>query len=338
MIGARRPLACTLYYSGHFETARQHACVGHSDLAIKNHTVPVEELTRPPSLLYAVKHYPVASRKDRLLPDDHRGSDLLAKELNDHARTNHRVMERRVLLGHFERNPAEVERHASDSIELSTRQNFATWLPGEVVLRGWARSAAGDTAEGIAWIENGIGDYRAIGETLCMPYYLALKAEALHLADRTSDAVEAIREALVMAERSEERWWCAELHRLHGVFLATTGAKETHIEASFHQCHQNCRGAEVGFARETGESILRRIPQAKNERVRRTWIPPTSLLTPKGKSPNLTVTFRINWHNFFGINWHISPPQKESSYLGDPKRSGPHVCQISPKECGQMAR
>ena len=31
-------------------------------------------------------------------------------------------------LAHFERNPAEVERLASDLIELSTRQNFALWL------------------------------------------------------------------------------------------------------------------------------------------------------------------------------------------------------------------
>ena len=76
-------------------------------------------------------------------------------------------------------------------------------------------------------------DYRAIGSTLCIPYYLALKAEALHRADRTSDAVGAIREALVMAEKSEERWWCAELYRLRGVFLATMGADETQIEASF---------------------------------------------------------------------------------------------------------
>jgi predicted ATPase len=127
----------------------------------------------------------------------------------------------------------EVERLASDALELSTRQNFATWLPGEAVLRGWARSASGDTAEGIAWIENGIGDYRAIGSMLCMPYYLALKAEALHLADRTSEALEAIREAQAMLERSGERWWCAELHRLRGVFLTALGADETQIEASF---------------------------------------------------------------------------------------------------------
>jgi hypothetical protein len=36
-----------------------------------------------------------------------------------------------------------------------------------------------------------------------------------------------------MAERSEERWWCAELHRVKGVFLTAIGAEETQIEASF---------------------------------------------------------------------------------------------------------
>ena len=46
-------------------------------------------------------------------------------------------------LGHFERNPAEVNGTASDLIELSTRQNFASWLAGGEVLRGWARSASG---------------------------------------------------------------------------------------------------------------------------------------------------------------------------------------------------
>ena len=35
-----------------------------------------------------------------------------------------------------------------------------------------------------------------------------------------------------MVERSEERWWCAELHRLRGVFLAALGADEAKIEAS----------------------------------------------------------------------------------------------------------
>jgi len=126
-----------------------------------------------------------------------------------------------------------VERYASDLIELSTRQNFSLWLAGGEVFRGWARSASGSTAEGLSWIEKGIADWRANCLMWCVPYFLALKAETLHLADRTSEALETMREAEAHAEVSEERWWSAELHRLRGVFLATLGAEETQTEASF---------------------------------------------------------------------------------------------------------
>ena len=69
--------------------------------------------------------------------------------------------------------------------------------------------------------------------TLAVPYWLALKAEALHLGNRTTEALEVIREAETLGQRLEERWWHAELYRLRGVFLATLGADETQIEASF---------------------------------------------------------------------------------------------------------
>jgi predicted ATPase len=156
----------------------------------------------------------------------------LAKELNDmHAFVV--ALTFGAVLGYFERNPAEVERLASDLIELSTRQNFVRWLPGGEFLRGWARSASGNTAEGVSLIEEGIEDNRATGSTLMVPLFLALKAEALHLADRTSDALEAIREAEALAERFEGRWWSAESHRLRGVFLTAMGADDAQIEASF---------------------------------------------------------------------------------------------------------
>ena len=68
---------------------------------------------------------------------------------------------------------------------------------------------------------------------LAMPHLLTLKAEALYLADRTSEALEAISEAEALVERFEEYCWSAELHRLRGVFLAALGADETKIEVSF---------------------------------------------------------------------------------------------------------
>ena len=156
----------------------------------------------------------------------------LAKELNDMAALG-LALYWAALLAHFEGNAVEVERLASDLIELTTRQGFASWLPGGVVLRGWVRSASGDTAEGISWIEGGIRDYQATGAILRLPYFLALKAEALHFAGRTSEALEAISEAETLAERSEGRWWYAEMHRLRGMFLAAIGVDEIGTETSF---------------------------------------------------------------------------------------------------------
>jgi hypothetical protein len=96
-----------------------------------------------------------------------------------------------------------------------------------------ARSASGNPAEGILWIEQGIRDLRATGSMLALSFHLGHKAEALHLADRTSEALGAINEAVAIAERFEHGYCSAELHRLRGVFLAAMGADEIQIEASF---------------------------------------------------------------------------------------------------------
>jgi predicted ATPase len=153
-----------------------------------------------------------------------------------------------------ERNPAEVDRLASELIELSTRHNFVHWLANGAIWRGWARSASGDAVEGIPWIEQGIRDYRVTGSVQGVPYFLALKAEALFLGDRSSEALEAINEAVALAERFEHRNALSEMHRLRGMFLAALGADEIQIEASF------C--AALRIAREQKSIALAKIGEA----------------------------------------------------------------------------
>lgn len=68
---------------------------------------------------------------------------------------------------------------------------------------------------------------------LAIPFYLILKAEALHLAGRTSEALEALNEGETLAERFEQRVYFSTLHRFRGVLLATIGADEPQIQASF---------------------------------------------------------------------------------------------------------
>jgi hypothetical protein len=233
MIRAYRMLAVTLIFLGDFESARRYAQRGVQIWRSVGVQSSVEEISTPEAICLcygaiAEWHLGEVSFCRAKIAE----AISLAKELNDtHGLAV--VLWWAAALGHFERSPAEVERCASDMIELSTRQSFALWLAGGEVFRGWARSASGSAAEGLAWIEKGIADWRANGSMWSVPYFLALKAEALHLANRTREALEAIREAEVLVQRFEEGWFYAELHRLRGVFLAALGAEETQIETSF---------------------------------------------------------------------------------------------------------
>ena len=78
-----------------------------------------------------------------------------------------------------------------------------------------------------------LSNYRAFGSTLGLPFFLALKAEALFAANRSSEALEAVEEAQAVAQQCEVHSSSAKLHRLRGVFLTAIGGSETQIEASF---------------------------------------------------------------------------------------------------------
>jgi predicted ATPase len=233
MIGAYSALAVTLYHLGDIETARQHTLHGLQIWRSGTVPSPVEEVDAPIVTCAAFEAIiewhagEIASCRATMAE-----AISLAKALNDmHALAV--AFFWAAVLGYYERNPPEVERYASDSLELATRHRFRYWRACGVILRGWARSTLGDTAEAISWIEHGIQDNRSTGTMISLPLFLVLKAEALHLGDRTSEALETISEAEKAVERSEEREWCAELHRLRGVFLTAIGAEETQIEASF---------------------------------------------------------------------------------------------------------
>ena len=233
LMGAFRMLAVTLYFSGHFKVARRCARRGVQLWRAGGIQSRFEEVNSPvvvcmSFLALCEWHFgEIASCQATMAQ-----AISLARELND-TYASAVALFHAGFAGHFGGNVAEVERLASDLIELSTRQHFAQWRAGGKVFRGWAWSASGRTEEGISCIEEAIGEWRAPGSMLIVPYWLALKAEALHFADRLPEALEAVREAEALAEASGERWWLAELYRLRGVVLTTKGADEAQIEEAF---------------------------------------------------------------------------------------------------------
>jgi hypothetical protein len=232
-IGAYRALSCTLLLLGDFECGLQYAMravqvwrSGGVQSYAEEHYTPIVNC-----MIYAA------------MCDWHLGEIVschammdegmsLAKQLND-KNSLALALQNAATVAINERDPAKVERLASELIELSTRHNFSFWLTVGTMFRGWAFSASGDTVEGIAWIEQGIKDFRSSGTVTGLPYFLSLKAGALYLAGYTSEALEAINEAEALAERFEQRVYFAALQRFRAVFLAALGADETQIEASF---------------------------------------------------------------------------------------------------------
>ena len=235
MVGAHRALTTTLLLKGDFELGLQHARRGVQIWREGGVPSLVEEVHAPVVLCLsfgAICEWMLGETPSSQAMITEALS--LARTLND----THAIAMALYLaagLRHFENDPAGVERYASDLIELSTRHHFASWVAAGEILQGWVRSVSGHAAAGLLRIEEGINDWRATGTTFSVPFWLALKAEALHLADRTLEALEAIKKAEALVERFEERWWSAELHRIRGLFLATLVQTRPKLRLRFAQ-------------------------------------------------------------------------------------------------------
>ena len=130
MIGAYRALAVAFYCLGDFEIARQNAMRGVQMWRSGGVQSPVEEISTPETICRCYEglcewHIGEIASCHAAIAE----AISLARELNDmHALAV--ALYWSGWLAHVEGFPSEVERWASDLIELSTRQNFAIWLAG----------------------------------------------------------------------------------------------------------------------------------------------------------------------------------------------------------------
>ena len=107
-------------------------------------------------------------------------------------------------------------------VALATEHGFPHFVGSGTCFRGWAMLAgAGSIEEAISRMRWGLATKRATGAEIKVPYYLGLLAEAHRRANRTADAINLLNEALELAERTDERWYEAELYRLMAEVLST---------------------------------------------------------------------------------------------------------------------
>jgi adenylate cyclase len=155
---------------------------------------------------------------------------------------------------------AETAEHATAARALAQEHGLALFAAVAGLLRGWAQVEQGEIAEGLDALRRHLDAYRAIGADSGMPQYLAMAAEAYARAGEPEAGLAAIGEALALIERTDERWWEADLHRLRGELLRASGGDAADAETCFR------RAIEV--ARSRGARSLERRAAASLAQLR----------------------------------------------------------------------
>jgi predicted ATPase len=136
----------------------------------------------------------------------------------------------------FRRDAQNAYEYAETAITLSTEQGFALWLALGTLLRGWALTAQGQLQEGVRQMHQGLTDWRASGANTLVPYFLAVLAEGYATINQIDTSLALLDEASNLIEKTQERWWEAEMMRLQGVLcLMQSIHNATEAEVWFRQ-------------------------------------------------------------------------------------------------------
>lgn len=129
---------------------------------------------------------------------------------------------------------SEALRRAEVARAISEEQGFQNSAALGRLIEGFAHAWQGDPERGASLLREGLTSWRAVGTEMGRSLFLCWYAEACLMADRPSEAAEALREADACVERGPERFAAAEVLRLRGE-LALAGGQRRDAGRWFEQ-------------------------------------------------------------------------------------------------------
>jgi tetratricopeptide (TPR) repeat protein len=118
---------------------------------------------------------------------------------------------------------AGVKALADEEIVLCEEHGYPYWRSWGYMLRGWADGELQGDETAAADVEKGIALYRNTGAIVGFSHFLTVLVEALARVGRGAAAFRATEEALVLAQRTGNRYHEPEVHRWRGELLAGAG-------------------------------------------------------------------------------------------------------------------
>ncbi len=150
------------------------------------------------------------------------------------------------LIAQYHRDAESVQHYAKRLEALSSAQGLPIYMANGQICEGWAIVEQGHVTEGLNRIQQGLSTLQAIGQSLDMPYYLALQAQAWGKMRQPEKATSQIMDALSIVANTGERWFEAELYRLKAEFhLEQPHAYGSKVEADFQQALEIARGQQA---------------------------------------------------------------------------------------------
>jgi class 3 adenylate cyclase/predicted ATPase len=143
---------------------------------------------------------------------------------------------------------------------IATEAGFRFWSAGAAILRGWTVAESDDPAAGYSMLVRGIEEWRSTGAEYMVPYFLALSAQVKLRGGQVTTALELLAEAKMRVERTEERWFAAEILRLEGEANMTLGQHgDAQAEACFKRALAIAESQEARLWELRATSSLSRI-------------------------------------------------------------------------------
>jgi predicted ATPase len=172
------------------------------------------------------------------------------------------------MLHGFRREWHQAQEWAIATSALSTEHAFPYYGAWAIYIHGWALTEQGEQEQGIAFMEQGLADFRTMRTGLREPFYLAHLGEAYLQAGDTSKALHLLDDALAAALKYGERVHEAEILRLRGESLRLLDHDNGKAESSFHQAIETARRQEAKSLELRAATSLCRLWQTQGKRAK----------------------------------------------------------------------
>jgi ATP/maltotriose-dependent transcriptional regulator MalT len=159
-----------------------------------------------------------------------------------------------------------MKERAEATLVLSTESGSLNRRATSEISLGWADAMAGDLESGIARMQHNLSELRASSEGFS-DYFLALIATALGGLGRFDEGLRAIDESFPSIERSDERLYEAEVHRLKGELpLVQDASNAAQAEQSFRTAIEIARRQKAKSWELRATTSLAQLPPSQGKR------------------------------------------------------------------------